>query len=111
MTSALRGRSFFWKISACFRKNNNEPFTLTAPPNIEPEVYRLQYSQSSLYDYVEVIINGKKKEIAFDLDLGLPERPITFSASEKNKKWVVYKQRAKHPITKYRNTKSADNQL
>ena len=33
----------------------NEKFTITAPPHIEPGVYRLQYSQSSMYDYIEII--------------------------------------------------------
>lgn len=66
-------------------------FTITAPANLEPGVYKLQYSQSSLYDYVEVIINGKEKEIALSMDVLHPERPVTFTASEENKKWVGYK--------------------
>ena len=68
----------------------NEKFSITAPPNLEPGVYRLQYSQSSKYDYVEVIINGKEKNIAFSIDLNQPERPVTFTASKVNKAWHDY---------------------
>ena len=52
---------------AAFPIQNNK-FTITAPTDIEPGVYRLQYSQTA-NEYVDVIINGKEKNITFSLDV------------------------------------------
>jgi len=70
----------------------DEKFTLTAPANIEAGVYRFQYSQNSLSDYVDVIINGKEKNITFELDVLQPieSRIPTFTASDENIKWYAY---------------------
>jgi hypothetical protein len=45
-----------------------DKFSLSAPVDIEPGIYRFQYSQTS-NDYVDLIINGKEKEIEFSIDL------------------------------------------
>lgn len=69
----------------------NNKFTITAPTNIEPGVYRLQYSQTT-NEYVDVIINGKEKNIAFTIDLlDEPEKrkPI-FTQSQENQNWYDY---------------------
>ena len=40
---------------------NNEKFYIKAPIDIEPGVYRLQYSQVEPNAYVDIIIDGKEK--------------------------------------------------
>jgi len=67
-------------------------FKINAPTNIESGVYRFQYSQNSLSEYVDIIIDGKEKEISFTLDVMQPlesRKPI-FTHSEQNKKWYAY---------------------
>jgi thiol-disulfide isomerase/thioredoxin len=68
-------------------------FQITAPANLEAGVYRFQYSQSSLSEYVDIIIDGKEKEIRFTLNLNEPieNRKPVFTQSEQNKKWYHYK--------------------
>ena len=47
----------------------NEKFSITAHATIEAGVYRFQYSQSSLTDYIDIIIDRKEKNITFELDI------------------------------------------
>jgi thiol-disulfide isomerase/thioredoxin len=70
----------------------DEKFRIAAPITIEPGVYRLQYSQSSLSDYVDIIINGTEKNITFELDVLQPKESSipTFTASNENIKWYAY---------------------
>ena len=76
-------------------------FTITAPTNIEPGVYRLQYSQTT-NEYVDVIINGKEKNIAFTIDLlDEPEKrkPI-FTQSQENQNWYNYQNQSQLQLQK-----------
>lgn len=68
-------------------------FQIAAPANLQAGVYRFQYSQSSLYEYVDVIIDGKEKEIKFSIDIleDIEKRKPVFTQSEENKKWYNYK--------------------
>lgn len=67
-------------------------FSITLPPDMPLGVYRLQYSQSSLSEFVDVIVNGRETEIAFVLDV-LPEksqRQPKFLQSDENWLWYNY---------------------
>ena len=79
------------KLNLAAMPIRDNKFTIMAPSEIQPGVYRLQYSQSSLFDFVEIIINGKEKEIAFQLDVLDPKRQLNFTMSEENKKWADFK--------------------
>jgi len=65
-------------------------FRIAAPKTLDAGVYRLQYSQQSVQDYVAVIINGTEKNIAFELDVATPGSLPVFTASEENQKWYGY---------------------
>ena len=67
-------------------------FQIAAPANLEAGVYRFQYSQTSLSEYMDIIIDGKEKEIHFSLDLNEPKetRKPVFTKSDQNKKWYSY---------------------
>ena len=71
-----------------------EHFSIGAPLSIEPGVYRFQYSQVSQGEYVDVIVNGKEKEISFTLDVSGTKREPVFTQSEENKNWYGWKQTA-----------------
>ena len=76
-----------------------EKFSLTAPGDIEPGVYRFQYSQTA-NDYVDIILDGKEKEIAFALDaLGENKEP-TFSQSKENELWYNYQNQSQLQLQK-----------
>ena len=65
-------------------------FSLSAPMDIEPGIYRFQYSQTS-NDYVDLIINGKEKEIEFSIDLlSIENKPPQFTKSKENKMWYGF---------------------
>ena len=65
-------------------------FTLSAPMDIEPGIYRFQYSQTS-NEYVDIIINGKEKEIEFSVDLlSIENISPQFTKSKENKIWYGY---------------------
>jgi len=70
----------------------NEKFSIKAPTGIEPGVYRFQYNQSSLNEYVDVIIDGREKEINFTLDVSQDKRVPVFTQSVENINWYAYKQ-------------------
>ena len=79
----------------------NNKFIITTPSDIEPGVYRLQYSQTA-NEYVDVIINGKEKNIAFSLDL-LNEnenRKPVFSQSQENQNWYGYQNQSQLQLQK-----------
>lgn len=75
---------------AAFPIENNK-FSITAPIDIEPGVYRLQYSQTA-NEYVDVIINGKEKNITFSINvLNEPNnRKPVFTQSKENINWYGY---------------------
>ena len=67
-----------------------DKFSLSAPMDIEPGIYRFQYSQTS-NDYVDLIINGKEKEIEFSIDLlSIENKSPQFTKSIENKIWYDY---------------------
>jgi len=70
----------------------NQEFSIKAPVSIEPGVYRFQYSQSSLSEYVDLIINGYEKEINFVLDVSQDKRMPVFTKSVENQNWYAWKQ-------------------
>ena len=80
----------------------NEKFSITAPATIDAGVYRFQYTQSSLTDYIDIIVDGKEKNIAFELDvLQVAENKTpVFMASEVNKKWYNYQKESNLQLQK-----------
>jgi thiol-disulfide isomerase/thioredoxin len=67
-----------------------DKFSLSAPMDIEPGIYRFQYSQTS-NDYVDLIINGKEKEIEFSIDLlSIENKSPQFTKSIENIIWYGY---------------------
>jgi thiol-disulfide isomerase/thioredoxin len=62
-------------------------FTITAPADVAPGIYRLQFSQTGSDAYVDVIVNGQEPTINFSVDVAaLPAVPV-FTQSEENKAW------------------------
>lgn len=68
----------------------DERFSLTVPADIEPGVYRFVYSQTTQGDFVDIIIDGKEKNITFELDVTEPGKLPVFSTSNENKNWNEY---------------------
>jgi thiol-disulfide isomerase/thioredoxin len=66
-------------------------FKILTPKDIEPGVYRFQYSQSDINGYIDLIIDGKEQEIDLVLDVENPDSRVVFTKSEENKKWYEYK--------------------
>lgn len=60
-------------------------FNITLPPNIPNGMYRFQYSQTS-DGFVDVVVNGKEKEIIFEIDVSKDEdkRFPVFLKSDEN---------------------------
>ncbi len=79
----------------------NNTFRITAPIEIEPGVYRLQYSQTA-NEYIDVIINGKEKNIAFSLDLlnEVEKRKPVFTQSQENQSWYGYQNQSQLQLQK-----------
>ncbi|WP_445758086.1 TlpA family protein disulfide reductase [Polaribacter sp.] len=79
----------------------NDKFSITAPVDILPGVYRLQYSQTA-NEYVDVIINGKEKNIAFSLDLfdEVEKRKPVFTQSKENQNWYSYQNQSQLQLQK-----------
>lgn len=67
-------------------------FSINAPKDLIPGVYRLQYGQTEPNDYVDVILDGKETEIEFSLDCNEPIeiRIPKFTKSNENKNWYDY---------------------
>lgn len=74
---------------------NNEKFSIKAPIDIEPGVYRLQYSQVEPNAYIDIIIDGKEKTIDFTLDLNSKDALPEFSSSKENKNWYTYQKESR----------------
>lgn len=85
---------------AAFPIQNNK-FRITAPADIEPGVYRFQYSQTS-NEYVDVIINGVEKNIAFILDVldEAEKRKPIFNQSQENQNWYSYQNQSQLQLQK-----------
>jgi thiol-disulfide isomerase/thioredoxin len=69
---------------------NQERFTLSLPASIEPGIYRFQYAMAEDERYIDIIINGKEKEIAFSLEAINENAAPLFTASEENQRWYTY---------------------
>jgi thiol-disulfide isomerase/thioredoxin len=67
-----------------------ESFALALPPDIPPGVYRFQYAIGEGEQYLDLVINGKEKEISFTMQANKPGNLPVFQASEENKKWYEY---------------------
>jgi thiol-disulfide isomerase/thioredoxin len=70
----------------------SDSFKLVLPPEIPAGVYRFQYAVGEGERYLDIIINGKEKNIHFTLqaneEMALPQ----FLASEENKQWYAYQE-------------------
>jgi thiol-disulfide isomerase/thioredoxin len=77
----------------------DEKFIIIAPGDIEPGVYRFQYSQTAS-EYVDIIINGKEKEIAFLINLWSEIKIPQFSKSSENINWYSYQNQSQIQIQK-----------
>ena len=66
-----------------------EKFSLSAPGDIEPGVYRFQYSQTT-NDYIDIILDGKEKEISFSIDVLSENKVPVFIQSKENQLWYSY---------------------
>lgn len=66
-------------------------FSIDAPADIEPGVYRLRYTQTA-NEYVDVIINAQEKYIHFTLDVlqNPNERMPLFQQSAANQQWYQW---------------------
>jgi len=78
----------------------DEKFSIAVPSDMEPGVYRLQYSQASMSEYVDVIISGRETEISFTLDVSQDKRVPVFTLSGENINWATWKQTAAKRIEK-----------
>ena len=79
---------------------NKEVFDFKLPPPVQVGIYRFQYSQSNENDYVDIIIDGKEKEINFELVVTNPSESIVFIKSEENRKWYAYLKESQFQIQK-----------
>lgn len=72
-------------------------FSINAPKDLNPGVYRLQYGQTNPNEYVDVILDGKETEIYFTLELNEPleNRLPEFTKSKENKSWYQYQKERK----------------
>jgi thiol-disulfide isomerase/thioredoxin len=86
---------------AAFPIKEDGSFKVTAPIDIEPGVYRFQYSQSN-NEYVDVILDGKETKINFTLDLNSPieNRLPIFTLSKENSTWYAYQKERKTTLQK-----------
>jgi thiol-disulfide isomerase/thioredoxin len=76
-------------------------FSIKAPLDIEPGVYRFQYSQAN-GEYLDLILNGKEKEVSFTLDVSLEgaKNVPVISKSKENSAWYAYQQQSAYSIQK-----------
>ena len=77
-------------------------FSIAAPKELHAGVYRFQYSQSSLSEYVDVILDGKEREIHFTLDVAeaIESRTPVFTKSKENSNWYAYQNQSKLVLQK-----------
>lgn len=71
-------------------KITGEKFILSLPLNIPKGVYRLQYAFAQQEEYLDIIINGKDKNITFTLQADEPNAMPQFTHSEENQLWYNY---------------------
>lgn len=71
-------------------KIKEEKFSMTLPPDIPAGVYRFQYAFSQSQQYLDIIINGKDKEINFTIDAFDDVAFPKFSKSKENQQWYAY---------------------
>jgi thiol-disulfide isomerase/thioredoxin len=71
-------------------KIKDEKFSMTLPPDIPAGVYRFQYAFSQSQQYLDIIINGKDKEINFTIDAFDDVAFPKFSKSKENQQWYAY---------------------
>jgi thiol-disulfide isomerase/thioredoxin len=71
-------------------KIKDEKFLMTLPPDIPAGVYRFQYAFSQSQQYLDIIINGKDKEINFTIDAFNDVAFPKFSKSNENQQWYAY---------------------
>lgn len=67
-------------------------FEIYAPKDFQSGIYRFRYSQTGKDDYVDVIVNGKDKNIDFSIDVTLEPHiryPI-FTNSQENITWYQF---------------------
>lgn len=75
-------------------------FNLTLPPDIVSGVYRLQFSQNNSNEYLDIIIDGKEKNIDFDFIINDPPQLPTFTNSKQNKVWYEYQGKSQKQLYK-----------
>ena len=68
----------------------NEKFALTLPSNIPAGVYRFVHSVLEGEQFVDIIINGKEKEISYTLQANEAYALPVFNTSDENKLWYTY---------------------
>lgn len=68
-------------------------FSIAAPLDVEPGIYRFRYGQTTKDDYIDIIINGKERKIEFTLDVSIDadKRTPYFNHSEENKTWYNFR--------------------
>lgn len=69
----------------------NGKFLVTVPKSVKPGVYRLQYSQLNMQEYIDIIIDGKEPLIDFTLDATVENKFPVFNASKQNVLWYEWK--------------------
>jgi thiol-disulfide isomerase/thioredoxin len=78
----------------------NDSFKLVLPPEIPAGVYRFQYAVGEGEQYLDIIINGTEKEIAFTIKANDKNAVPLFTASEENQKWYAYKAQSNVQLSK-----------
>jgi thiol-disulfide isomerase/thioredoxin len=68
-----------------------EKFRVALSPKIQPGVYRFQYSVVNQNDFIDIIIDGKEKNIDFTLDVSSEQRKPVFNTSIENTLWYEWK--------------------
>jgi hypothetical protein len=86
----------FEPISITLNKDNS--FGLSLPSDITAGIYRVQYNQDCGNQFVDIIINGRDKQISFvvnsDNDFAI------FAGSEENKGWSRYRLQSQALVAK-----------
>ncbi|MFY8165297.1 MAG: TlpA family protein disulfide reductase, partial [Sediminibacterium sp.] len=78
----------------------NDSFAISLPATIEPGVYRFVYAMSEQELYVDLIINGTEKVIAFSIKANDENAVPNFIASIENKLWYNYKAHTNEQLLK-----------
>lgn len=86
----------FEPISITLNKVNS--FGLSLPYDITAGVYRVQYNQDCGNQFVDIIINGRDKQISFVLNSN-KDFPV-FEGSEENKAWSSYVKQNRRQVSK-----------